>query len=231
MNLTVLKNDELKEIIISTIEKNLENGPVIIGITGNIASGKTTLASKITKICKREFPTLSIGSISTDNFLYENKELKKNGLFGRKGFPESYDDNLIEDFIEAISEKRNITLPVYSHEINDIDFSKKILINNPDVLIIEGLLILREGLYNILDLSIFIDVNEYFNHQWFVQRCLNLGLDKGYDMNKDEFKELVENNWNNVNLKNYHENILPLKKKATIKIKMNFNHSIQSIVF
>ncbi|MCV2506475.1 MAG: hypothetical protein N4Q03_01480 [Candidatus Lightella neohaematopini] len=59
--------------------------PYIIGITGSVAVGKSTIAN----ILKILFNWLchSVELITTDSFLYSNKILIKKQLMQRKGFP------------------------------------------------------------------------------------------------------------------------------------------------
>ncbi|KRN26626.1 type I pantothenate kinase [Liquorilactobacillus mali] len=231
METKVLDNSSFKNFIVSIIRNNLRDRPVVIGITGNVASGKTTLASEIEKICKTRFPNLTISNISTDNFLYTNSQLKARNLYSKKGFPESYNYNMIRKFIHAILAKKKIELPLYSHKINDINLNKSVIVNKPDIVILEGLLILQPEFYQILNESIFIDVDETSNYKWFKQRCLKLNLSQLDNVSDDKFIEIVKDNWTNINLKNYYDNVLPLKVKATIKLKLDFNHSIRSICF
>ncbi|MCV2508613.1 MAG: hypothetical protein N4P92_01565 [Candidatus Lightella neohaematopini] len=60
--------------------------PYIIGITGSVAVGKSTIAN-ILKILLYSWLCYSVELITTDSFLYSNKILIKKKLIQRKGFP------------------------------------------------------------------------------------------------------------------------------------------------
>lgn len=57
----------------------------------------------------------------------------------RKGFPESYDMEMLIDFLNRVkSGQEEIKVPVYSHDVYDIIPDKYELIQQPDILIVEG---------------------------------------------------------------------------------------------
>ena len=65
--------------------------PFFLGINGSVNCGKSLLAKKLSEIFKC-FPSKpKVMVLSTDNFLYSNKVLKKKGIENKKGFPISYD--------------------------------------------------------------------------------------------------------------------------------------------
>ncbi|TLQ05789.1 hypothetical protein [Pediococcus stilesii] len=220
----------LKKMAVESIINNPFETSAIIGITGNIASGKSTMAIKLMQTYKTLFPDLHVQTISTDNFLKKNSILKKENIFNKKGFPESYDQTLIDKFIDAIHTNSQIFLPVYDHQINDIVPDKKIFINQPDILIIEGLIVLQPDFYPLLNYSIFIDSSPSDNYEWFKQRCSKLKLQEAYHMNDKEFYSLMDYNWTSINLVNFNNHILPLKNLATRCIRLNVQHQIESLV-
>ena len=62
----------------------------------------------------------------------------------RKGFPESYDTGALLRFLADIKAgKRNVAAPVYSHLVYDIVPGEEIVVDRPDILIVEGLNVLQ----------------------------------------------------------------------------------------
>ncbi|MCV2528641.1 MAG: hypothetical protein N4P89_02315 [Candidatus Lightella neohaematopini] len=66
--------------------QNNSQSPYIIGITGSVAVGKSTIAN-ILKILLYSWLCYPVELITTDSFLYSNKILIKKKLIQRKGFP------------------------------------------------------------------------------------------------------------------------------------------------
>ena len=66
--------------------------------------------------------------------------LEEQGMMDRKGFPESYDmEKLINFLNEVKSGKDEIKAPVYSHSVYDVIEGEYELIQQPDILIVEGI--------------------------------------------------------------------------------------------
>ena len=62
----------------------------------------------------------------------------------RKGFPESYDVGALLAFLTDIKAGRpRVTAPVYSHLTYDIVPGETIVVDRPDILILEGLNVLQ----------------------------------------------------------------------------------------
>ena len=223
-----LKPTQLKKLIHLIVKRHKE-APLIIGVTGNIASGKSTLAQKIFDILQSY--SLKTQVVSTDNFLKPNEILVKEGLMKKKGFPESYNYDLINKFLGAIKNNNKITLPNYDQKIHNLNWKALTVVDSPDILILEGLIVLQKAFQNIISETIYIEANQKDNYQWFVKRNYDLHLDKQFHKSQFGFKKLIEFNWKEINLKNYMQNILPYKSRASIYLQMNFFHQIKNYIF
>src|SRR3546814_1422530 len=85
-----------------------------------------------------EHPSVSL--VTTDGFLFPNAELERRGLLERKGFPESYDRKALLRFVVDIkSGKDEVEAPIYSHVDYDVVPERKIVVQSPDIVIVEGL--------------------------------------------------------------------------------------------
>src|ERR1700752_2099767 len=205
--------------------------PYIIGVAGSVAVGKSTAARVLQALLARWSPRPKVDLITTDGFLYPNAYLEREKLMQRKGFPESYDLRALLTFrSEVKAGRRSVQAPVYSHLTYDIISDKTIEINQPDILIVEGLNVLQAGrlprdgnavpfVSDFFDFSIYLDADEDVLLSWYVSRFLTLRGTAFRDpksyfhryarLSDAEAAATATSIWNRINLVNLHENILP----------------------
>ena len=221
--------------------------PLLIGITGSVSVGKSTISNIIKKLVTSPPINLSAQVISTDNFLFPNSQLQKDQILHRKGFPESFDHAAIIEFLSEISEgKPNSIIPIYSHETYDIEGTSHSGVT--DLIIIEGVNILQNpiekndrgpSIREFLDFSIFIDADESEIAQWYEGRFLkycSLAEDntKSFfsqfkNLNMEERKKLASEIWRSVNKPNLDSYIYPSKEYADLIIKKDNGHLVSSL--
>src|SRR6185295_7716900 len=91
-------------------------------------------------------PRPKVDLVTTDGFLYPNAELERMGLIQKKGFPASYDLPLLLSFLSDIKAgRRGVRAPVYSHLSWDIVPNQWQEVDQPDILIVEGVNVLQTG--------------------------------------------------------------------------------------
>ncbi|WP_154017305.1 type I pantothenate kinase [Buchnera aphidicola] len=225
--------------------------PYIIGISGSVASGKSTMSHWLQIVLKNYFVKKRVSVVTTDNFLYPNKILHFLGLMQNKGFPKTYDvKSLVNFFLDikfGISNK--IVIPVYSHLQNDIVFNRSAIVKNSDIFIIEGLHIFNPDFYkqknvnffvsNFFNFSMYIDVDNLLLEDWYLNRFLKLKYISKFFTNSffniyskisdKTVKNIAIKIWYDVNFKNLEKNIILSKKYTNFVIKKNFDHSISSV--
>tara|TARA_R110000868_G_C10756696_1_gene753640 strand:+ start:64 stop:804 length:741 start_codon:yes stop_codon:yes gene_type:complete len=209
----------------------------IIGLTGSVASGKTTLARQVSE---RLEPRHSVETVSTDGFLFPNAILQERGLIMRKGFPETFDR---AGFVEALAGIRGgaADFPAHSHEIYDIDPALMRTIRLPDILILEGLGFQpptrpdrTEGEPDVL---IYLDAEEADLEFWYVERFVGFWNAARTDpksfyaqwlhMSEPELRAFAKTVWDGVNLPNLRDHIHPLKDHADIVIRKDRAHTVE----
>ena len=228
---------------------NPDKVPFIIGVTGSVAVGKSTTSRLLKTLLERINPEYRIYIVSTDNFLKNNARLREENLMERKGFPESYDmQNLISFLVDVKSGTSRVEIPVYSHLKYDVLQEKQEIIN-PDIIILEGLNILQidhskttNQIYvsDFLDFSIFIDANVEYIKQWFIERFFllmetafkdkNSYFQKYSQFSRKDALETASKIWDDINGKNYEENIVKTRYRAELIIEKEKDHSIAKIM-
>lgn len=225
---------EKEEIILASeivplIARKAEVTPIVLSVNGNVASGKSTFAKRIKEMIEKLDNNKEVCVITTDDFLLSNQQLHEMNLFVDKGFPNTYNYELINRFVNALLSGEDILIPQYDHKINDIDFTKRKLINHPDIIILEGLISSRKEFSQIINKSIFINVNEKDNYEWYLRRCLDLNLPALYDLSVTDFLPIAKRNWKLTNWRNFIDNVLPLRSKADIQVYLDHNHQIWKV--
>ncbi len=223
--------------------------PWIVGIGGSVSVGKSTAARLLRELLRRWPQTPNVDLVPTDGFLYSNAILEERGLMGRKGFPESYDRGALLRFLaEVKAGKRDVQVPVYDHTAYDILPDEYITVDQPDILIIEGLNVLqpaRPGSSNVLaisdffDFSIYLDAPEEALENWYVDRFLTLRStafadDRSYfrnyaGMSDEEAIATARTIWSAINLPNLRDNIAPTRSRATVVLTKGMEHTIETV--
>lgn len=221
--------------------------PFVVGVAGSVAVGKSTIARLLRELMSRWPGTPRVELVTTDGFLYPNAELERRGIMHRKGFPESYDRRALVEFLtEVKSGATEVRAPFYSHLRYDIVPDTHVTVRRPDVVIVEGLNVLQPppsphevAVSDLFDFSIYVDADAEHITSWFLNRFLALksgafSNPNSYfrvyaDLTDEEAVERALGFWNEINLPNLEENVLPTKHRATLVLRKAADHTVESV--
>lgn len=218
--------------------------PFVIGVAGSVAVGKSTTARVLQALLSRWESHPRVDLVTTDGFLYPNRELQRRGIMHRKGYPESYDRRALLRFVtEVKSGAPVVRAPVYSHTLYDIVPDRSIEVRQPDILVLEGLNVLQTGprlmVSDLFDFSIYVDARLEDIEAWYIERFLELRTTSFSDPKShfahyadlsDEAARLAAGEiWNTINRPNLVDNILPTRPRATLVLRKNSDHSVQRL--
>ncbi len=225
--------------------------PFVIGIAGPVAVGKSTTARILRELLTRWPASPKVDLITTDGFLLPNAELRNQDLMDRKGFPESFDRRRILDFLSRIKAgERNVAAPVYSHLVYDVVPDASVTVDQPDILIFEGINVLqvsdlpKDGnsvpfVSDYFDFSIYIDADEKVIEDWYVSRFMRLRdtafrkpesfFHRYSQVSESAAKAIALDLWNRINLANLRENILPTRQRADVVLRKGADHAVNRV--
>lgn len=253
LNLYVSAAQELHAVTSTFLGRREGDGkvPFIIGVAGSVAVGKSTTARVLRALLARWPDHPRVDLVTTDGFLMPNAELERRGIMNRKGFPESFDTARLLNFLADVkSGKAPVDAPIYSHFHYDVMPHQRVVVETPDILIVEGLNVLqparlpRDGLAipfvsDFFDFSIYIDADPSQIEQWYVTRFMKLRNTAFRDpgayfhryasLTPEAAEARALEIWRTINLKNLEENILPTRQRARLILRKSGNHRIESV--
>ncbi len=183
----------IKKGFIHKIAYKLVSNPnerILIGVSGESASGKSTLTSKVLDICLTEKHKSLATLITSDNYYKDaSDKLKEAGSYEalfNGGFnldePQAVDLDLLKEDLKKIKNGDVIFTPEYNFFTIE-SIPNKIKKTPAKIILTEGLFVLEEKLRELLDISIYVHTPaDIIKERWY-KRAITRGKEgKAADM-------------------------------------------------
>ena len=248
INYYIDENIRRQNVLRRFLGEKSTNVPYIISIAGSVAVGKSTSARILQSLLSHWPKQRKVDLITTDGFLHPLAYLQEHNLLHKKGFPISYNTPQLIRFLADIkSGKPNVTAPIYSHLTYDIIPDQFNVIDQPDILILEGLNVLQPNrnqanelfVSDFVDFSIYVDAEEDLLKEWYIHRFLKFRQSafshpnsyfKHYaNLSEQEAVTTAGKIWDEINGLNLKENILPTRERADLILKKGANHEVELV--
>ena len=151
---------------------------------------------------------------------------------------------------ELKSGAEKVRAPVYSHLVYDIVPGAETIVQQPDIVLVEGLNVLqtpdgarrrsiRTFVSDFFDFSIYLDADEDDVEEWYVARFLTL-RDTAFrdprsyfrryaDLSTEEAVATARRIWADINGINLRENIRPTRDRARLVVRKGRDHAVTEV--
>jgi len=162
---------------------NRPNDKILIALSGESASGKSTVCKQITR-CIEEL-NLPVSILTADNYFNDISELIKiHGNFDLlrdAGYdvdsPDNFYLDLLKEDILKLQKGFDVLTPEYLVNGTGISKPKSIPVKSNKIIIVEGMCSIYEKIQDIFDIKIYIDLDETERKRRFLNRAISRNQD------------------------------------------------------
>lgn len=170
-----VKSDFLENFLDRLI--NQPKRKILISITGESASGKSTICANIKKYIEQN--NLPISIINTDNYFNDISDLiKQHGTFDAlrdAGYdvdsPQNFQLDLLRSDIEDLASGKDVMIPEYLVNGTGVSVPRAIKIESRKIIIVEGMAATYKEVHDMFDIKIYIDLDNKTRKKRFLDRA------------------------------------------------------------
>lgn len=153
------------------IETISQHRPLMLGVVGDSAAGKTTLTQGLATLMGVSEATL----VCTDDY-HKYSRIQRRGLNVTALHPDSNYLDIVSQHLSLLRVGQPILKPVYNHSTGALEAPEYIIPS--ELVIVEGLLaLITPAMQRCFDVTIYLDPEESLRHQWKVNRDT---IERGY---------------------------------------------------
>ena len=224
--------DVTRALVAAVAERAAAKAPLLVGITGGVAVGKSTLAQSLADGLTQAGHAVQV--VATDGFLRPNRELEAAGLNIRKGFPETFDRDALHSFLAELAAGRTAVTPVYSHVTYDIVPGETRMVAGRGVVIVEGVNVLQTPEARAcLGLALYVDADPVHAKAWYLRRLHQIIADDPESffakLDPERRDAMFEAGWVHLNLVNLNEHIAPTAEFADVVVRKHADHTFAEL--
>lgn len=171
---------EINPNFINRFSKRLINTPnkrLLVGITGESASGKSTICSEIKRVI--EELSMPVSVLSTDNYFNDiSAMINKYGSFDNlrdNGYdvdaPTSFQLDVLKEDLIDLSDGLNIKAPMYLPNGTGVSMPHAKEIDSQKIIVVEGIATMYESVKDIFDIKIYVETENEIRKKRFMERA------------------------------------------------------------
>jgi type I pantothenate kinase len=225
------------ELVALVAHRTRDKEPVLVGIGGGVAVGKSTAAAAL--VANLQAGGVAAAVVATDCFLLPNAVLAERGILMQKGFPGTFDDTLLDATLTTIRSGAPVDLPVYSHAVYDRLVDETVRLEPTAVVVLDGVNVLLAPIVDHLTIAVYIDAAESDVERWYHRRFEDF-CQAAADDDRSFYRPLAvleyaqrhaiaDAAWTGINLVNLHEHIAPSRRRADWVLEKGPDHAYRRL--
>ena len=151
--------------------------PFLISISGESASGKTTICDSVKQASEQL--NIPIEIMSADNYFKDiSKLIKQHGSFDKllaSGYdvdsPDNFDMEQLYTDLSELSDGKDVRIPQYLINGTGVVVPKAIPKKSQKVILVEGMATMYGKVADLFDLKLYIDIKPETQEKWYIERA------------------------------------------------------------
>ncbi|MBP3820562.1 AAA family ATPase [bacterium] len=192
---------------------------MLVGVTGESASGKSTICREIKRVI--EELSMPVTVLSTDNYFNDISDLiKKYGSFDSlrdNGYdvdaPSSFQLDVLRNDLINLAEGIDIKAPMYLPNGTGVSVPEAFEVKSQKIIVVEGIATMYENVKDVFDIKIYVETDNNLRKTRFISRAV------------EERNQSVDNalkHWNYI-AQAGEKYVKPFRKEADLVLNGNSN--------